>query len=1107
MGVNSVGGLSLPPLYTEIRLKYGAFKSDMDKVASLATAKALEIEKRFSKLDNLASRMVSFGKKASLAVTAPLVTSGLAVSKFAIDYEQAFAGVRKTTEATEAEYSKISDGIRKMAKEIPASAVSIAQVAEAAGQLGIKKEDILKFSRVMIDLGNATNLTATEAATSLARFSNVMGTSADNVDRLGSTIVALGNNTATTEREIVEMGLRLAGAGKQVGLTEAQTLGLAAALSSVGIEAEMGGSAMSKLLVNIKLATSKGGEQLQKFASVAGLSADEFKLAFERDASSALQLFLQGLNDTGKSGQSAIEILSDMGIEEVRLRDTILRAASASDKFNEAQKIANRGWKDNNALQQEAQQRYKTTASQLQIAKNKFIDLGISLGSKLLPILNKGLDLVGRFMGLFDKLPQGLQSSIGAFALLAAAIGPVSLALGVVVKGFIKARSAIGSFGTFAKNIFKKDLGQGTKTASTDFRQASSSIQADIQLLKKSLLELELQAKRANSSLARVGSGGFLAGANKASKGAKKGKNKGLNSPGLDTARFDVLTAKTKRLGDVSSDTSKKLKGLGSSSEKAGGLVLKAGSAVEKGGAGMAKSAKLLTKSSQALRAVGKGALFALPLIADVGFGFGGLATAATSAGAGLLGAGASLGSLALAAAPVVAGISAVALAGYGIYQAFTEQAVPAVDLYKKTSVDTFKSVGPLYGQHVESVKKVSEQTQEEYNHFFNISKEIRTVAEGMYTGLYQNSEEGHRLIVEGAERFRNDYVAKVNQAKDETLKRFNELFSSSSELSKEAKEAFIKDAEETATKTILSAEERTKRIIELSEELKTAQGENARSIKDEIIRLTKEQDEETVTIVAKNKAEQEVILSNLKDRANEITQEHVAGVIEKINKLRDDTIEAAKTKKDEQLRLAEEFKARKETLNGELTTDEKQTYEAMKKAAVETYAKATKEAERLRSEGISKLRGEYSQFDKSLDWNTGKVKSWIDRVIEGILGLNRTKIQDQSATYRINYQVYEQVMRLEDRGKAIANGHSSYMAYHYNGLDFVPYDGYHARLHRGERVLTAEENKEYSQGGRGDTVINIDKVYNNTPQDIRKIARELDYEMRKQKMALGGGL
>ena len=117
-----------------------------------------------------------------------------------------------------------------------------------------------------------------------------------NFDRLGSTIVSLGNNSATTEADIVAMAMRLAGAGHQVKMTEAQILGLAASLSSVGIEAEAGGSAFSKVMINMQLAVETGNDSLKDFASVAGMTTSEFSKAFEEDAAGALTTFIKGLS-------------------------------------------------------------------------------------------------------------------------------------------------------------------------------------------------------------------------------------------------------------------------------------------------------------------------------------------------------------------------------------------------------------------------------------------------------------------------------------------------------------------------------------------------------------------------------------------------------------------------------------------------------------------------------------------------------------------------------------------------------------------------------------------------------------------------------------------
>lgn len=1110
----TVGSLGLPPLYTEMRVKLDTFKSEMNKATAFATAKASEITRHMQRANKVADNMVSFGKKATLGVTLPIAAASAGVFKFAKDYESAFAGVRKTTDATEAEYQKLSKGIRQMSKEMPASAVSIAQVAEAAGQLGIKKEDILKFSKTMVDLGVATNLTATEAATSLARFSNIMGTSADNVDRLGSTIVHLGNNTATTEREIVEMGMRLAGAGKQVGLTEAQVLGLAAAMSSVGIEAEMGGSAMSKLLIKMKLAVTQGGKALEEFASASGVSASKFKQAFEQDASQALLMFLKGLKNASAQGKSAIEILDEMDISEVRLRDTILRAAESNEKFGETLNIANQGWRENTALQKEAQQRYKTTESQLQIAKNKLIDIAITLGTNFLPKVNQVLNVVGKFADTLNNMSPTMQSVVGWMALAAASIGPLTLGVGKAIKAFVLFKSGIGAVSTFVGKVFKKDISsigtQSTKSATEFGRSAnlivkasdsiklsmsqigstyqtqSNSISRNSDVIIAKLKAIQVEARNTATALRGVqmnNTGGNVKTSNK--KTRKEFDGRGI----------DVYTTKTKQLGETASNTGKKVKGLGNTTTVVSNTVKANSSKVATATTTVAKSgsklASIMSKGTTALRTIGRSALTATPLLLDLGLGLGGTATAVASMGGSLLAGAGALGSLAVATAPVVAGVGAVAGVGYAVYKAFTQSAVPAVDLYKSKTETVFNEATGRMERHT---TKISEETKKQYQHFYDMSNNIRQASEGMYVGLYKNANEGHQAILKAVEQYKVDYVAKVNQKKDETIAKFNELYGSSTHLSAEMKAKIIQDAQETADKTIKSAETRLTEITRLSEELKNASGSKAEELKRRIIQLTDEQDAETIRIVAKNKAEQEMLFNNLYSNVDNITAKHVSDMAIKINELRDNSVKAAEETKNKQLQYAEEWKAQKEIINGKLTENERETYENMKKAAVEGYGKSVEEAERLRMQGLSRLKSEYSSLDRSVDFNTGKMKSWATQVAEKLGIINSTPLQSKSATYTIQASVVGM--------GAVSQLFSS----HYNGLDYVPYDGYRARLHRGERVLTAEENKEYSSGGKGGNInVNIDKVYNNTPNDARKIAQQLGYEIKKQR--LGGGL
>lgn len=439
-------------------------------------------------VDKFGKGMADVGKSLTSLVTVPLVAVGGASLKVSSDFQSAFAGVRKTVDATEAEFTQLRDGIRNMAKEMPQSASDIARVAEAAGQLGIKTNSILGFTKTMVDLGVATNMTSDEAASALARLANITKMPQDQFDRLGSSIVALGNNFATTESEITDMALRLAGAGSQVGMSEADILGLAAALSSVGIEAEMGGSAISRVMVRMQVAASgmdkmdaltqatgmslrdlqlladnngkefkaladalgmtqtqmgnivDGGVDLQNFGKIAGMTSEQFSKAFQDDAVGALGAFINGLGDADSAGTSAINMLEEMGISEIRLRDSLLRAGNASELFAGAIDVSNKAWDDNSALTNEATERYKTFASQMTILKNKLNDIAITIGDAIMPVV---LDAVNSMQPLIDKitnvaekfgsLSPSSQKMIITIAGIAAAIGPLLVILGHVV--------------------------------------------------------------------------------------------------------------------------------------------------------------------------------------------------------------------------------------------------------------------------------------------------------------------------------------------------------------------------------------------------------------------------------------------------------------------------------------------------------------------------------------------------------------------------------------------------------------------------------------------------------------------------------------------------
>lgn len=390
-----------------------------------------------------ADKAMTFGDKAGQAfnqVHEAIVAAGIAVAlkeiyeyfascaQASMDFESAITGVAKTTDLTDEELAAMSDSIKALSTEIPATTEEIAAVAEAAGQLGIQKDALLDFTEIMTMLGTATNMTADEAATALARFANITGMATDNYGRLGSVIVDLGNNFATTESEIVAMGTRLASAGKLAGLTEPEIMALAAAMSSVGIEAEAGGTAMTQTLNAIEKAVAKGGDDLAEFARIAGMSSEEFSSAWKNDAMSALTSFIGGLGKLDEQGESTVLVLEDLGLTGIRQSNMLKALGLAADQMTGAVDTANTAWQQNTALTNEANKRYATAQSRLTMMQNAYNNLKVAIGDAYTPALSEAYGVGTKVLNSVTKFVQANPGVVAAITGLATALGAAAVA-------------------------------------------------------------------------------------------------------------------------------------------------------------------------------------------------------------------------------------------------------------------------------------------------------------------------------------------------------------------------------------------------------------------------------------------------------------------------------------------------------------------------------------------------------------------------------------------------------------------------------------------------------------------------------------------------------
>lgn len=411
------------------------------------------------KLSDFNDGMSFVGKnalKVGATLTATIGGAFLMCTKNAIEFEGAWTGVLKTVNGSDTQLESIKQGLIGLSNKVPQTASELAGIAEIAGQLGIETDNIVKFTETMAMLADTTNIVGEEGALQLAKFMNVMGTSQDDVDRLGASIVELGNNFSTTEADILNMASRLSDLGILANFSETQVLAWATAMSSAGIEAEMGGTAMKKMVTEIERATLSGGDSLQQFAKIAGVGASEYKKAFGEDASNATLMFLKGLNRVKEQGGSISEVLDDMEIKETRLRETIIKLASTHEEVANAIGMSSDAWEENSALIDEASLRYGTTESQLKIMRNQIQNATLDIGNALLPIIRDLVEWVAKIGNGFANLDPNVKKIIITVGLIVLAISTV-LTIGggllIFIANVITALTALGGVATVVGGI------------------------------------------------------------------------------------------------------------------------------------------------------------------------------------------------------------------------------------------------------------------------------------------------------------------------------------------------------------------------------------------------------------------------------------------------------------------------------------------------------------------------------------------------------------------------------------------------------------------------------------------------------------------------------
>lgn len=357
------------------------------------------------------------------AATAALGFATRGVGGAAIDFENSFVGIRKTVQATEEEFVKLARANRDLALELPVNVNEINKIGQIAGQLGIRNvQNIVEFERVMAMLGVTTNLTAEDAATSLARIAAVMNVPISQMERMGSAIVFLGNNFETTEAEIVAFSSRIAGVGSALGLTVDQIFAIGAAATASAVPVERGGTAVQKVLIALQKAVFESGDELKVFTHIMDMTEDRFRALVRADPGVAFLAFVDALS---RSGEDAVRILDALGLSDARLQGAFLSLAGSGDKLIKTMVASNNAMLRNSELMREFGIFTETTSNKAQVMRNNWNEVGITLGQELLPAMNALSEIMIVLSKRFDLFALAVMATVTAIAFLM--FGPFGL--------------------------------------------------------------------------------------------------------------------------------------------------------------------------------------------------------------------------------------------------------------------------------------------------------------------------------------------------------------------------------------------------------------------------------------------------------------------------------------------------------------------------------------------------------------------------------------------------------------------------------------------------------------------------------------------------------
>lgn len=396
---------------------------------------AMKAQKAQEKLRNVLSKEQALNAKRSemqgQIVGAAAVAFSLAQPiRQAMEFESSMADVKKAVDFdTPEQFAQMQKDILAMGRTLPMAHKDLAALIAAGGTAGIARQDLAKFTEDAAKMAVAFDkLTAEDAGTMMANWRTAFKMSQDGVRDLSDQINYLANVTATDTTALADIVTKVGALGDVAGLSAPSILAVGTTMGSVGVKSDVAATGIKNFMLSLVAGEAATKSQREAYKKL-GLDAKKVSKDMQKDSEKTIIKVLEGVSKLSKADQ-AVTLQQLFGKESL---GAIAPLLTNLDELKKNLTAVGDRTKYAGSVQKEFDSRSKTLANTLQLTKNRVAEVGIKIGSVLLPHINSLLEklnpLIDKFSDFVSK-NEGLIATIAGTVASLVALKVASLALG-----------------------------------------------------------------------------------------------------------------------------------------------------------------------------------------------------------------------------------------------------------------------------------------------------------------------------------------------------------------------------------------------------------------------------------------------------------------------------------------------------------------------------------------------------------------------------------------------------------------------------------------------------------------------------------------------------